>query len=116
MKPCTVTVISHFCKKVPRRLHIIQVGKVWRPHLTLDSSSNMPRNCTSSLKGFDTRLLDPDGLTTPGGLRGALRSVERVFREDDFLIMEMIEGLICQPHTFEYITSSMFLILVIAIH
>ena len=78
--------------------------------------TSMPRNRTSSPQRFDTSLLDPDGLTTRGGLRDALRSVERVCYEDDSLIMEMIEGLICQPHIFEYITSSTFPILVITIH
>ena len=84
---------------------------------TLYLSSNMSRNRTSSPQGFDNSLLDPGGLTTRDGLRDALRSVERVcYGDDSFKIAEMIEELNSQPHTFEYITSSMFLTLVITIH
>ncbi|KAF9778765.1 hypothetical protein BJ322DRAFT_1114103 [Thelephora terrestris] len=67
----------------------------------------MPPRRASSAQSFNTNILEPDALTTQGGLETALRSVQRVCYHDDFSIMHMISELSCRPHVFEYIMSTL---------
>ena len=75
----------------------------------------MPPRRTSSAQSFNANILEPDALTTRGGLEIALRSIERVCYHDDSTIMHMITELVCRPHVFEYIMSSTFRVLAIVI-
>ena len=69
-------------------------------------TSTMPPKHTSPQRTFDTNLLEPDALVTPGGLQTALGSVERACYHDDSSITEMIVGLSDRPHILEYVFSS----------
>jgi hypothetical protein len=73
----------------------------------------MPFNRTSSQQSFNTGLLEPEALTTRGGLQAALRSIESVCFHDDSSIMDMVVELSSRPHILEYIFSSTFCTLVI---
>jgi len=67
----------------------------------------MPPKRTSSQRTFNTSLLEPEVLVTPGGLQTALGSIKTVCYHDDSLIMEMVVELNNRPHVLEYILSSM---------
>ena len=69
----------------------------------------MPLDRTSSRQDFSTSLLEPDALTTRGGLQAALQSIERVCYHGDSSIMEMIVELSSRPHILEYTFSSALL-------
>ena len=75
----------------------------------------MPSSRASSQQIFNTGLLEPDVLTTSPGLQAALRSIESVLYHDDSSIMEMVVELSSRPHVLEYILSSVFCALVIAV-
>jgi len=66
----------------------------------------MPPNRAPPQRSFNTGLLEPKALVTPGGLQTALGSIERVCYLDDSSITEVIAGLSNRPHTLEYIFSS----------
>ena len=66
----------------------------------------MPPNRASPQRTFNTSLLEPDALVTPGGFQAALDSIERVCYHNDDSITEMIVGLSDRPHILEYIFSS----------
>ena len=70
-------------------------------------TDTMPLDRTSFQQPFNPNLLEPAELITPGGLKTALSSIERVCYYDDYSITEMVGELSSRPYIFEYIISSM---------
>ena len=71
-------------------------------------TDTMPLDRTSFQQPFNPNLLEPAELITPGGLKAALGSIERVCYYDDYSITEMVGELSSRPYIFEYTISSMW--------